>query len=59
MTDKQFERIRARFKKLAKGADVSFDDRGFTCLTFPNGQIFKCRGPLPESIFGCAPEEKK
>jgi len=51
-------RVRARFKKLVSGAVMSFDDCGRACFTFPNGQIFKCRGPLPESIYGHAPEEK-
>ena len=56
--ERHFNRRRARFKKLVTGADVSFDGRGYTCLIFPNGQIFKCRGPLPASIFGEAPEVK-
>jgi len=50
-------RRRARFKKLVSGAVMSFDDRGRACFTFPDGQIFKCRGPLPESIYGHAPKE--
>lgn len=50
-------RARASFKKLVSGAVMSFDDRGRACFTFSNGQIFKCRGPLPESIYGHAPEE--
>ena len=50
--ERKFNRTRAHFKKLTKGADISFDGRGYTCFTFPNGQIFKCRGPLPESIYG-------
>jgi len=50
-------RVRARFKKLVSGAVMSFDDCGRACFTFPDGQIFKCRGPLPESIYGHAPEE--
>ena len=52
-------RIRARFKKLVRGAVISFDDRGRVCFTFPDGQIFKCRGSLPESIYGHAPEVVK
>jgi hypothetical protein len=49
-------RARASFKKLVSGAVMSFDDRGRACFTFSNGQIFKCRGPLPESIYGHAPK---
>ena len=52
-------RARARFKKLVSGAVMSFDDRGRACFTFPDGQIFKCRGPLTESIYGHAPEVNK
>ena len=52
-------RTRARFKKLVSGAVMSFDDRGRACFTFPDGQIFKCRGPLTESIYGHAPEADK
>ncbi len=57
--ERKFNRTRARFKKLVNGAAMSFDDRGYVCLTFPDGQIFKCRGPLPESIFGAAPEGER
>lgn len=57
--ERAFNRTRARFKKLTSGAAVSFDDRGYVCLSFSNGQIFKCRGPLPESIYGTAPEADK
>jgi hypothetical protein len=57
--EREFDRRRARLKKLTLDADVSFDAAGFVCLTYPNGQIFKCRGSLPESIFGHAPEVKK
>jgi hypothetical protein len=51
-------RTRTRFKKLVSGAVMSFDNCGHTCFTFPDGQIFKCRGPLPESIYGHAPKWK-
>ena len=48
--EKYFERRRVRFKKLTERATVSFVD-GCTLLAFSNGQILKCRGPLPDSIF--------
>jgi len=40
-----------QLRKLAKGAAISFVD-GWACLTYPNGQIFKCRGTGPAEVFG-------
>jgi hypothetical protein len=54
--ERTFNRVRARFIKLAHGADVSFDTAGFVCLTYASGQVFKCRGPLADSVFGYAPK---
>lgn len=52
--ERKAARTRARFKKLVRGADFAFDARGYACFTFSDGQIFKCCGPLPESIYGTA-----
>lgn len=54
--ERKCDRLRVRLKKLTRGAVVSFDSRGYVCLMFPDGQIFKCRGPIPAAIFGHAPE---
>ena len=46
-----WERKKAQIRKLAKGAEISHAD-GWVCLTFPNGQVFKCRGNGPNEVFG-------
>ena len=46
---------KAEIRKIAKGAEVSFAS-GWVCLTFPSGQVFKCRGPAPDEVFGIASE---
>ena len=56
--ERRFERMRSRFRKAVKGAVVTFED-GWICFRFPNAQVFKCRGAMPESIYGCVTEETK
>jgi hypothetical protein len=53
--ERAWERRKSRLCKMAKGAEISFSD-GWVCLTFLNGQVFKCRGKGPEEVFGYAPE---
>ena len=49
--ERAWVRKKAEIRKLAKGAEISFSD-GWVCLTFPNGQVFKCRGAGPYEVFG-------
>jgi hypothetical protein len=44
-------KLRSRLLKIAKGAEISHKD-GWVCLTFPNGQVYKCRGNLVDDTFG-------
>jgi hypothetical protein len=42
---------RARLLKIARGAELSREN-DWVCLTFPNGQVYKCRGNLVDDTFG-------
>lgn len=48
--EKEFERRRKRLKKLTERAAVSYEGER-AILTFSNGQVFKCAGPLSDFIF--------
>ena len=49
--ERAWERWKSKLRKLANGAEISFSD-GWVCLTFPNGQVFKCRSNGPNEVFG-------
>jgi hypothetical protein len=53
--ERAWERHKSRIRKLAKNAEISFID-GWVHLTFPNGQIFKCRGKAVDEVFGTVEE---
>ena len=51
--EKRFNKIRIQLRKIAKNAVITYEG-GWVCLTYPNGQVYKCRGACPESVFGRA-----
>ena len=48
---KRWMRYRSQLLKIAKGAEISHAD-GWVCLTYSNGQVFRCRGALAYDTFG-------